>query len=98
MTLRWGRAGQRDQPGLDLTGDPRFDRWPQTALARDRRGDVTAAFGVDPSHVGDRLGIDPDPLRDLPTAGRLSSSVIEFQQDPRAADLLRGMRTGPDHP
>src|SRR3954451_14008542 len=98
MTRRRGRARQRDQPCLDLTGDLRLDRWGETFPALDRRGDITATLGVCPGHVRDGVGIDADPLRDLPTTGRPSTTVIELQQDPRSADLLRGMRTGPDHP
>src|SRR3954468_19515115 len=98
MTRRRGRARQRDQPCLDLTGDLRLDRWGETFPALDRRGDITATLGVCPGHVRDGVGIDADPSRNLPTTSRPSTTVIELQQDPRSTDLLRGMRTGPDHP
>jgi hypothetical protein len=63
-----------------------------------RRHDITITFGICPGHIDDRLGINPDPFSDLPAAARPPTGLIELQQDPRPTDLLRRMRTSPDHP
>jgi hypothetical protein len=89
-----GRAGQRDQPGLDLAGHDRGHRWCLARFTADRGQHVAVGVG---EPLRDRThGVlrGPDPTRDHRPIGHRAGVLVQLQQHPRPHDHPRRMGTG----
>jgi hypothetical protein len=80
------RAGQGDQPGLDLAGHRGGHRWMLALLALDRGPDVAAGLGEAFGDQPQRLTRDPDPGRDRLFRVHLADGGVQREQHPRPHD------------